>query len=117
MTGPGYDARHASPTLGASRARLEARSPTGPRFPRRRRQMSDDRREDVTKQFTAGDFCTFCGGIHAGLSMPACPRIAACEIDADGKIRYAEFWPDGEYDTSGSYSAADAETDDEPAVR
>jgi hypothetical protein len=110
--------RHAaSPTLSAARARLADRSPSGPRFPRHRRPMSPELRQQVTDGFAKGEFCTMCGDIHAGLGSPACPRVAACELDADGKIRYVEFWPAGEYDTSGCYSAADAEADDEPAVR
>lgn len=116
----GYDApgRHAaSPTLSAARARLSDRLPSGPRFPRHRRPMSTDLRQQVTEQFTSGQFCTLCGDIHAGLGTPACPRVAACELDADGHVRWVEFWPAGEYDASGSYSAADAEADDEPAVR
>jgi hypothetical protein len=77
--------------------------------------MSVQRRQDVAEQFAKGDFCAFCGRIHAGLSTPGCPRVAACEMDGDGKVRSIQFWPDGEWDTSGTYSAADVETDDEPS--
>ena len=105
--------RHAaSATLSASRARNEPATPSrAPRFPRQGRTLSPDRAADVLKEFTEGNFCTLCGGIHAGLSMPACPRVASFELDPDGKLKAATFWPDGEYDASGTYLASDVEVD------
>ena len=43
--------------------------------------------------------------------MPACPRVASFELDPDGKLKAATFWPDGEYDASGTYLASDVEVD------
>ena len=28
--------------------------------------------------------------------MPACPRVASFELDPDGKLKAATFWPDGD---------------------
>ena len=115
MTYPDAQAgRHrASATLDAARARTEsARDRVVPRFARQPRLVSAERRQQITEQLAAGDYCTLCGMIHPGMSMPACPRVASCEMDADGKLRAVTFWPDGEYDASGTYSAADVEEDD-----
>jgi hypothetical protein len=74
----GSTGRHAaSATISASRARNEPANGKGPRFPRQGRTLSPDRAADVLKAFADGDFCSLCGGIHAGLSMPACPRVAS----------------------------------------
>lgn len=107
--------RHAaSATLGASRARLDPATSRVPRFPRERRKLSPERAQQVTEQFAAGDFCVYCLGIHAGLSLPGCPRIATFELDPDGKLRAATYWQDSEWDASGVYFTSDVETDDEP---
>src|SRR5690348_9727120 len=110
MTDPEPRGRHAaSATLGAARARSDAARTAAPRFQRERRRLPDDLRADLSAAFDKGEYCTYCGGIHPGLSLPACPRIASFELDADGKMRAAAFWPDGEFDTTGIYFAADAE--------
>lgn len=116
MTYPaGEPGRHAaSATLGAARAKIGTPRPSGPRFPRQPRRLGAELRQQIAEQFTEGAYCQLCGGIHAGLSMPACPRVASFELDADGQLKSATFWPDGEYDASGVYAASDAEAADEP---
>ena len=112
----GSPGRHASPSaaLSASRARYEtAATHSGPRFPRERRTLSPERAQQVTDAFAAGDFCVYCLGIHAGLSLPGCPRIATFELDPDGKLRAATYHADGEWDASGVYFTADVEEDDD----
>ena len=112
----GSPGRHAaSATLGAARAKIGTPRPNGPRFPRQSRRLGNELRQQIADQFTEGAYCQLCGGIHAGLSMPACPRVASFELDADGQLKSAVFWPDGEYDASGVYAASDAEGSDEPA--
>jgi hypothetical protein len=86
-----------------------------PRFPRRVTPLSADLRNQISSQLADGQFCSLCGGIHAGLSLPACPRVASFEMDADGQLRSAHFWADGEYDASGVYYARDAEEGDDGA--
>lgn len=112
MTEPQPGRHAASATLGAARARMSASAGQPPRFPRHRRPLSPEVRQQIGAQFEAGDYCQNCGGIHAGLGMLACPRIAAAELDADGKLRYVVFWQAGDYDTSEVYFASDAEAED-----
>lgn len=119
MTYPeGASGRHAaSPTLSAARARMGTPSrANGPRFPRQARRLGAELRQQISAQFTEGAYCQLCGGIHAGLSMPACPRVASFELDADGQLKSATFWPDGEWISDGVYFASDAEEADEPPV-
>jgi hypothetical protein len=105
--------RHAaSAALSASRARAEPGHANGPRYPRERRTLSPERAQDILGQFAAGDFCVYCLGIHAGLSLPGCPRIATFELDADGKLRAATYFPDGDWNTSGVYFTDDVEEDE-----
>jgi hypothetical protein len=112
----GEPGRHAaSATLGAARAKIGSPRPSGPRFPRQPRRLGAELRQQIADQFTEGAYCQLCGGIHAGLSMPACPRVASFELDADGQLKSAVFWPDGEYDASGTYAASDAEEAGEPS--
>jgi len=115
MTEPQPGRHAASATLGAARARMAVPAGQPARFPRHRRPLSPELRQQIGAQFQAGEYCTTCGGIHAGLGMLACPRIAAAELDADGKLRYVVFWQPGEYDTSEVYFASDAEPDGDPA--
>jgi len=111
----GSPGRHAaSATIGASRARIGVPSrANGPRFPRQPRRLGAELRDQISAQFTEGSYCQLCGGIHAGLSMPACPRVASFELDADGQLKSAVFWPDGEWISDGVYFASDAESDEE----
>ena len=113
MTEPQPGRHAASATLGAARARMSAPAGQPPRYPRRRQVLSPEVRQQTGAQFEAGDYCQYCGGIHAGLSILACPRIAAAEIDADGKLRYVVFWQDGDWSTDQVYFSTDAEADDE----
>lgn len=85
------------------------------RFRREHHPVSPDRRDEITGQFAEGTYCNLCGGIHPGLSVPACPRVASFELDADGKLRAATFWQDGDWDTSGTYFASDVEEDSGPS--
>lgn len=117
MTAPEPAGRHASPTLSAARARTEPSRQAGPRYPRQRPRLTPDLRDQISAQFTEGTYCTLCSGIHPGLSMPACPRVSSFERDADGKLRAATFWADGDWDASGVYFASDAEAGDEPPSR
>lgn len=116
MTYPdGSPGRHAaSAALSASRARYETVADRStPRYPRQGRRLSPERAADIVKAFAAGDFCVYCLGIHAGLSLPGCPRIATFELDGDGKLRAATYHADGEWDASGVYFTADVEEDDD----
>jgi hypothetical protein len=37
--------------------------------------------------------CVFCIGMHPLPNGPGCPRIASFELDGDGRVRSAAFWP------------------------
>lgn len=60
-----------------------------------------------------GGLCTFCAGIHAGLSSPACPRLASGKVNGDGTVVEFTYWRDGEWDTSRIIFAADIEDAEE----
>ena len=111
----GSPGRHAaSATLGAARATAGTSRTNGPRFARQPRRLGAELRQQIADQFTEFAYCQLCGGIHAGLSLPGCPRIATFELDPDGKLRTATYWQDSEWDASGVYFTSDVETDDEP---
>ena len=113
---PPPSGRHAaSATLSAARA-VRPASGLPPRFTHQRPRLSPERRQEILQGFTEGGFCPYCLGIHAGaaLAVPGCPRIATFELDGDGKLRAAAYWPDGEWDASGVYFTADVEEDETP---
>ena len=37
--------------------------------------------------------CAFCIGTHPMPNGPGCPRIASFELDGDGRVKSATFWP------------------------
>jgi hypothetical protein len=108
--------RHRSPILDASRARPETPRPAGPRFPRQPKHLSPEVRAEALEQFKSNQSCQFCGGLHAGLSTPACPRIASFELNADGAMSAATYWPSGDWDASEVIFSTDTEEPDEPAA-
>lgn len=58
-----------------------------PRLP-----MSDQEKQDVEKAAKDGAICLFCGGIHVGISSPACPRLASGKLNGDGVVTEFTFW-------------------------
>lgn len=80
---PPFDPAAAS-TLGAVRQRLAGERPHPAQPP-----LTEAERTEAQK---AGH-CQFCAGIHAGMSTPACPRLATFKLDGDGKVMEGSFWP------------------------
>jgi hypothetical protein len=107
--------RHRSPILDASRARPETPRPAGPRFPRQPRVLSAEIRQQAAERFNAQEFCQFCGGLHPGISTPACPRIASFDLNADGALCSAVFFASGDWDASEVIFSTDTEEPNEPA--
>jgi hypothetical protein len=55
--------------------------------------------------------CVYCAGIHAGMSTPACPRLASFELDGDGKVKAGTFWAGLEWAKGRVVLAEDAAGD------
>jgi len=55
--------------------------------------LSEQEKADALKS-AATDTCLLCGALHAAPNTPACPRVATCKINPDGKVTEASFWPD-----------------------
>ncbi len=71
--------------------------------------MPREEREEALKD--AGETaCGFCASFHPGADSPACPRIAECKLNGDGKITEVKFWPE-------AVSTSAVETDGEGNVR
>ena len=76
---PPFDAA-ASQTLAAMQSHLRPQSPMVP--------LTEQERAEAAK----AEHCLFCAGIHAGMSTPACPRLASFRLDGDGKLTEGTFW-------------------------
>lgn len=83
-----------------------------PRLTREEKREADEALKDKTI------VCTFCAGLHAGPSSPACPRLASGKVNGDGTVVEFTFWRDDEWDKSRVVYLEDAidepEDDDEP---
>ena len=110
--GAGYLARE---VIGAARNRIQPPQPVLPPAltrPERPPLTGEDRRA-LTEAIASGALCRCCGGVHAGTEL-ACPRLAAFELDGDGKVRAGAFWPDGQWDTSRVVFAEEASAPEVP---
>lgn len=73
----------AGQTIGALRAQL---SP-----PQRMTPQVQAEAQAAAKE--SGNVCVFCIGTHPLPNGPGCPRIASFELDGDGHVKAATFWP------------------------
>ena len=73
----------AQATIAAARARM---SPPRPPV------LTPEERAEAEKAAEENRYCLYCGGIHAGPSTPACPRLATFKLDGDGKVVEGSFW-------------------------
>lgn len=101
---PTFD-QQAHLSLGAIRERLDPRMLTRP----------PEARLTATEQAQAqqAQHCQYCAGIHAGISTPACPRLASFELDGDGKVKAGTFWPGTDWAHGRVVFAEDAHEDPE----
>jgi hypothetical protein len=98
--------------IGAARQRIQPKQDPLAVFTRPERpELSDADRRDLTEAIKAGALCRACAGLHAGGEL-ACPRLAAFELDGDGKLRAGSFWQDGQWDTSRVVFAEEAAAPD-----
>ena len=79
---------------------------TRSRFPLPVKTLSEDEKAEALKS-AKDDICLLCGGLHAAPNTPACPRVAAFELNGDGRLVKGSFWPDA------SDSAVDIDKDGE----
>jgi putative hemolysin len=93
-TSPGFPALEgvAQDAIAAARSRVDAL--TRPRFPLPARVLSEQEKAEALKS-AADAACVMCGGVHPAPNTPACPRVASCKLNPDGRITEASFWPDG----------------------
>lgn len=77
-----------------------------PRLP-----MSKQERDEVEKAVKDTGICLFCAGIHAGLSGPACPRLASGKLNGDGTVVEFTFW--NEWNTDRVVFPEDIDDEDE----
>jgi hypothetical protein len=111
----GTPGRHRSAILDAARPRDGAKPP-GPKFTRQKKILIPELRQSAHQRFEEHQYCIYCGGLHPGISTPACPRIASFELDADGRLSSAAYWQSGDWDASDVIFSSDAEEpDDEQA--
>ena len=76
----------ASRVLAAARQRMEPR-PRPPVLTAAERKEAEDAAKEAAK------VCPWCMGLHPLPGGPGCPRLASVELDGDGKIKAATFWP------------------------
>jgi hypothetical protein len=92
----------ASEVLGRMRGAMQPQRPMVP--------LTEQERAEAEK----AEHCLFCAGIHAGMSTPACPRLASGKLDGDGKLVEFTFWPGTEWADGRVIFAEDAaETEQE----
>jgi hypothetical protein len=72
----------AEATIAAMRSHLAPRQPV----------LTAQDRADAEQAAAENRYCLYCGGIHAGPTTPACPRLASFKVDGDGKITEGTFW-------------------------
>ena len=103
---PGFPAldRTAQQAIHAAQSRLDVL--TRGSFPFPVKKLSDEEKEDALKS-AKDEICLLCGGLHAAPNTPACPRVAAFELNGDGRLVKGSFWPDA------SDSAVDIDKDGE----
>jgi len=105
VTEPGYQPRHYSPAsiIGASARSRSGMTDRPPPFPARPPvPLTAGDRAAIAEALADGasGVCRICGGIHVHINAPACPRLAAFELNGDGTIRSGVLHPDGWWDTS-----------------
>ena len=90
---PGFPAldRTAQQAIHAAQSRLDVL--TRGSFPFPVKKLTDEEKEDALKS-AKDEICLLCGGLHAAPNTPACPRVAAFELNGDGKIIKGSFWPE-----------------------
>ena len=106
----------ASEVIASARQRISPPQPVIPAalMPKAERpELTDKDRRELSEAIAAGAMCRCCAGVHAGTEL-ACPRLAAFELDGDGKVRAGAFWPDGQWDTSRVVFAEEASAPEVP---
>ena len=106
-SGPQFLARE---VIAQARQRVQPQKPLIPAalMPKPDRpELTDADRRELAEAIKGGALCRCCAGVHAGTEL-ACPRLAAFELDGDGKVRSGAFWPDGQWDTSRVVFAEEA---------
>jgi hypothetical protein len=92
----------AQDTLGRMRGHMQAPRPMPP--------LTEQERAEAER----AQHCLFCAGIHAGMSTPACPRLASGKLDGDGRLAEFTFWPGTDWADGRVIFAEDAaETEQE----
>lgn len=59
--------------------------------------VTREEKQLATDLIQRGQVCTFCAGLHAGASSPACPRLASGKLNGDGAVVEFTFWADQEW--------------------
>jgi hypothetical protein len=95
-------------------ARDRAGLDQAPRFPVAVRRALTAQERAAAEETAKDSTCGLCGGLHPAPNMPACPRVAEFETNADGRVIKGRFWPDGDWDTSRVLFVADAAEETEP---
>lgn len=75
--------------------------------------LTPEDRAEAEKAASENRYCLYCGGLHAGPSTPACPRLSGGKLDGDGKIVEFTFWPGTDWAEGRVIFAEDAAEDEE----
>ena len=55
--------------------------------------LTEAEKAEAAKAEQAAQVCRFCIGYHPLPNTPGCPRIATFELDGDGNVKAATFFP------------------------